>query len=125
MSCKIGNVQRNRYKDLYTSEFKMTYFKMLIERAYNHSPCVEDLLKKDKSSFTEPLLSREDYTLLKKVVENDNAWLVKDSIESYSTRAEGANGKAIFKYALEKYTRTWLDSIADRQLKSYLKTNYP
>ena len=51
----------------------------------------------------------------------DNQKMVTDSIRSIINRAEGAVGKQVFKYALDRYQSRWRDSIAKNRFHTFSK----
>ncbi|HEX2682718.1 MAG TPA: hypothetical protein VHL77_02225 [Ferruginibacter sp.] len=107
-------------KESFIYDFKITYFKKLLLAGYNNSAAVNSLIKSDHSGFAEIILSPGDYHLLDSIVHRDNVLMVKDSIDGYN-RAEGAQGKRILKYALDKYQSSWLDSLAKDRAKIFMR----
>lgn len=114
--------ERRQMKKVYISEFKMRYFKILFLTAYNNSESIKNIMDNDASLFTEPILSRDDLEIINTLVKADNKVLVADSISSYTQRAEGAQGKAVFYFALKKYNSKWLDSLAHKRYTFYRKS---
>ena len=107
--------QTNEYKEIYINQFKLTYFRLLLQRGYNESNALHELLKSDNSGFTEPVLSISDYKLIDSLVEIDNLRLVQDSINSVGRVAEGAEGKHVLQFILDKLENRRLDSIANKR----------
>ena len=110
---------RKQMKKIYLSEFEMRYFKSLLLTAYNNSQSIKNILENDTSSFTEPILSLDDLKIIDSLVKADNKILIMDSINSYVQKAEGAQGKAVFYFALKKYNSNWLDSLAQKRYTFY------
>lgn len=118
-SKKIESVNSN--KALYTEEFKLVYFKELLAKGFNSDIRYLQATSIDRSSFTEPILSSDDLELIDSITSLDNQKMVSDSIQSILKRAEGAAGKRVFKYALDRYQSRWLDSIANSRFIIFLK----
>ncbi|AWA31164.1 hypothetical protein HYN48_14270 [Flavobacterium magnum] len=108
-------------KDIYIQEFKTVYFKSLLRKGFNNSKGYNDAVKIDNSHFVEPILSSEDYKYIDSLTTIGNKFMATDSLESFGRRAEGAAGKRVFYYALEKYNSKWLDSICKKRLERYWK----
>lgn len=118
ISC--GTTKENRQlKEIYVREFKTTYFKSLLRKGFNNDKGYNDAVKIDNSHFAEPVLSPEDYKYIDSLTTIDNQSMITDSLQSFGRRAEGAEGKQVFYYALEKYNSKWLDSICKRRLKKF------
>jgi hypothetical protein len=115
--------ERKQFKELYLSEFKLTYFRKLLTLSFNHSEAVKALIDFDNSGFTEPVLSSKEYPFIDSLVFLDNQAMVADSISSIGTVAEGAEGKHVLTYILNRLQSNWLDSIANRRYRqSKLRT---
>lgn len=109
--------ERKQFKEIYISQFKLTYFRKLLLQGFNNSEAVKELIHFDRSGFTEPVLSEYDYRLIDSLVHLDNQYLVKDSTSSIGTVAEGAEGKHVLGYILNKLESKWLDRLATRRYK--------
>ena len=105
-----------QFSDVYIKQFKLTYFRQLLAKSYNHSDAVTEIINADHSGFTEPVLTSEDYKLIDSITSIDHKYLVADSTEGRN-RAEGAQGKRPLGYIMEKLTGKWLDSLAGKRLK--------
>ena len=101
----------------YISCFKMTYFKTLLNTAFNKTASIKEVLAMDHSNYSEMIILRDDFQFIDSIVQVDNQQMVRDSIESTVGRAEGSAGKRIFQYALDKYGSKWLDSVAHAREK--------
>lgn len=108
-------------KEVYLNEFKTTYFKSLLRKGFNNTTGYNDAVKIDCSHFAEPILTQDDYIFIDSLTTVGNKIMMKDSIESFERRAEGAGGKQVFYYGLDQYNSKWLDSIAHKRLKRHLK----
>lgn len=105
-----------QYKDIYIDQFKLTYFRQLLTKSYNNSTAVREIIKTDRSGFTEPILTEEDYKLIDSLTTIDNQHLIADSTDG-RLRAEGSQGKRPLGYIMDKLESKWLDSLAKRRLK--------
>ncbi|HQW96504.1 MAG TPA: hypothetical protein PLU58_11910 [Saprospiraceae bacterium] len=103
------------------TEFKVRYFKELLRKGFNNDEGYTDAVKVDNSHYGEPILTNEDIYFIDSLTNVGNQIMVEDSIQSYSKRAEGAQGKLVFYYALKKYNSTWLDSISNNRYEIYWK----
>lgn len=120
-SCRTTKEDR-QMKDIYVREFKTTYFKNLLRKGFNNNKGYNDAVKIDNSHYAEPILSSEDYKYIDSLTTIGNKLMATDSLESFGRRAEGAEGKMVFYYALEKYNSKWLDSICKMRLDIYWKS---
>ena len=109
--------ERKQFKEVYTSEFKLTYFRKLLLAGFNNSESVKDLVRSDRSGFTEPVLSEYDHRLIDSLVYLDNQYMAHDSASSIGTVAEGGEGKHVLGYILNRLESKWLDSLATRRYK--------
>jgi hypothetical protein len=105
-----------QFSEVYIKQFKLTYFRQLLAKSYNHSEAVTEIISADHSGFTEPVLTSADYKLIDSLTSIDHQYLVADSTEGRN-RAEGAQGKRPLGYIMEKLAGKWLDSLARRRLK--------
>ena len=119
-SSKEASTNRKQYKEIYLSQFKLTYFKKLLSQSYNHSDNIKTLIKGDSSGFTEPILSEKEYKLIDSLVKVDNNYLVADSAASIGRVAEGGEGKHVLGFIMYKIRSKWLDSLA---LDSYKRSD--
>ena len=108
-------------KNLYNEEFKIVYFEELLKKGFNSDKGYLQAVSIDRSNFAEPMLSPDDLKLIDSITFVDNQKMVLDSIQSVLTRAEGAVGKQVFKYALDRYQSRWLDSIANSRFVIFSK----
>ena len=115
--------QNDIYHKVYINEFKLDYYKLLFVAANNNYSAAKQILDLDHSGFTEPMLTQDDYALIKKLVYADNKLMNKDSADRMGSVAEGAEGKHTFQYIMNKLNSKWLDSLAEARYIIYL-TNY-
>lgn len=114
LSCKSTwqSTNNDRYKEAYIKGYKIQYFRSLILKGFNESEEIKKILKKDASKgMADVQIPIVELNLIDSLTVEDNMQMVKDSISSYK-RAEGAQGKYIFSFALNKYESKWLDSLA-------------
>src|SRR5215204_2305717 len=113
-SCKSTQAWTNKkeMKGIYIPNFKLTYFKKLLIEGYNNTNEIKSIVFADHSGFSEPILSMEDYDLIDSLAKINNDIMILDSIKRIGTVAEGAEGKHIFGYALNKYQSNWLDNLS-------------
>ena len=111
----------NSIKTLYINEFKLIYFEELLKKGFNSDTGYLQATRIDRSNFTEPILSKDDLKLIDSITFIDNQKMVTDSIQSIINRAEGAVGKQVFKYSLDRYQSRWLDSIAKNRFHVFSK----
>ena len=122
--CKQNDIKTERHtsmKTLYTDEFKLVYFEELLKKGFNSDKGYLQATSIDRSHFTEPMLSPDDFKLIDSITFQDNQKMVLDSIQSVLTRAEGAVGKQVFKYTLDQFQSRWLDSIANSRFMIFAK----
>jgi hypothetical protein len=115
LSCHPSKFSKGYYKEIksiYINDFKLIYFKKLLIRGYNNSKEINNILNSDHSGFTEHTLSLDDYNLIDSLTKIDNEIIVKDSLQIIGKVAEGAKGKRVLSFALDKYNSKWLDSLA-------------
>ena len=123
-ACKpseISSKQKETMRQIYVSEFKLQYFQNLLYQGFNRSEDFKRATSIDRSNYSEILLSIDDYVIMNKKVEQDNKLMVQDSVQSIGTRAEGAEGKQVYSYALRKYQIKILDSLANARFRIYWK----
>jgi hypothetical protein len=116
------NLNRD-FKEIYIYSFKMTYFKQLLLVGFNNTDEIQTLLIKDRSGYGEPILTKQDNSIIDSLVKIDNAKMIQDSILSIGTRSEGVQGKRVFDYSIKMFNSKWLDSLANSQYKFYKKNN--
>lgn len=109
---------KREYKSLYIDQFKLTYFRKILQAGFNQSEAIKTVIKFDRSGFTEPLLTEDDYHLIDSLVYIDNLQMIADSIKRIGRVAEGAEGKHVFDYILNKFGSKWIDSVARHRYKS-------
>ena len=113
--------ERKQFKEVYINQFKLTYFRRILIAGFNQSESVKTLIGFDKSGFTEAILSEYDYKFIDSLVYIDNQYMMADSSSSIG-KAEGAEGKHVLGYILNKLESRWLDNLAhDRFKRSGLK----
>jgi len=106
------------HKQLYIEQFRLTYFRKILQAGFNQSEAINSIIKFDMSGFTEPLLSEEDYKLIDSIVYIDNLKMKTDSINRIGRVAEGAEGKHVFGFVLDKLRNKYIDSIAKKRYKT-------
>ena len=119
-SCKTseGSVShRKMYKEIYIDQFKLTYVRKLLLKSYNNSNDIQNIMNLDRSGFTEAILTIDDYRLIDSLTKVDNNKLTMDSTNSIGRVAEGAEGKHILGYVINKIQSKWLDSLANKRYK--------
>jgi hypothetical protein len=114
-------IYNKQMKVAFIEEFKIKYFKKLLNEAYNGSDEIKTVLHNDQSGFSEPILSLRDINLIDSFVKIDNHILVLDSIKRIGNAPEGAKGKRALGFALLKYESKWLDSLAKAISKIFYK----
>ena len=107
---------KTQYKQAYLYQFKLDYFRQFLLKSYNNSNAVWEIIRKDHSGFTEPMLTEDDYNLIDSLTSIDNQKLIADSTDG-RYRAEGAQGKRPLGYIMERLNSKWLDSLAKQRLK--------
>lgn len=116
-STRRSTSQKEQFKAIYLNQFKLTYFRQLLIKSYNHSTAVQEIIGLDHSGFTEPIiLTADDRYLIDSLTTIDNEYLRIDSTEG-NRRAEGADGKRPLGFIMQKLTGKWLDSLAKQRLK--------
>ncbi len=121
-SCRTANWHYDkRYREFYVDVFKRTYFNKLLRAGFNNSSAIREVQSKDLPPAAEPILLEEDELLIDSLVTVANREMIADSLMSITRRAEGAKGKRIMYYALDKYTSKWLADLAKQRSKLYIK----
>lgn len=122
-SCKppyqISRSERNEMKEIYVQSFKMTYLKKMLLSGFRNSKEIKTVLNEDHSSFSEIVLTMDDFVFIDSIVAADTEKLIADSTYSIGRRAEGAAGKRVFDFALKRYESKWLKDIAKKRAKAY------
>ncbi len=121
-SCKpsqFSHSERNKMKEIYVHSFKMMYFKKMLLAGFRNSNEVKSILNEDHSNFSEIILTMDDYAFIDSIVVTDQAKVITDSAYSIGKRAEGAVGKRVFNFALNRYESKWLNDVAKKRSKSY------
>ena len=117
-----GTVKQDlQMKEIYFQEFKTTYFKRLLRKGFNKDKGYDNAVKIDNSHYAEPILSLEDINYIDSLTVVGNHFMTSDSLQSFGKRAEGAEGKRVFYFALDRYNSKWLDSITKKRFKKYWK----
>ena len=88
----------------------------MLLKSYNNTNAIQEIIEKDFSGYTEPLLSTDDYELIDSITKFQNVQLVTDSTEG-NRRAEGSQGKRPLGFIMEKLRSNWLDSLAKARYK--------
>lgn len=122
-SCKspgqFSHSETKQMKEIYVHSFKMIYFKKMLLAGFRNSNEIRSVLNEDHSNFSEIILTMEDYLFIDSIVASDQAKIIADSSYSINKRAEGAVGKRVLKFALNRYESKWLNNIAKKRAKSY------
>lgn len=122
-SCKppgqFSRSERKEMKEVYVQSFKMTYLKKMLLSGFRNSKEIKTVLNEDHSSFSEIVLTMDDYVFIDSIVAIDTETVIADSTYSIGLRAEGAAGKRVFAFALNRYQSKWLNDVAKRRAKSY------
>ena len=120
-SCKSTHTwtSKKEMKEIYIPNFKLTYFKRLLIAGYNNTNEIKSIVFDDRSGYSESILSIKDYDLIDSLVKIDNHTMVLDSINRTGKVAEGAEGKHVFGYALNKFQSNWLDKLSKERFKIY------
>jgi len=112
------------YKTTYIHQFKLTYLRKLLQAGFNHSEAIYSLIQFDRSGFSEPILSDDDYRLIDSLVKQDNLRMATDSIDRMGRVAEGAQGKHVLTFMLYRMQGKWLDSLAKRRYNNSDKKSW-
>lgn len=75
----------------------------------------------DHSVYGEPILSADDYSFLDSLAIAENQKMTQDSVNRIGKVSEGAQGKRVFDYVLQRMNSKWLDSIAKERSKPFVK----
>ncbi len=110
-------ILKQQYNEIYIHQFKLTYFKKLLQAGFNNSEAVKSIITFDNSGFTEPVLTNEDYQLIERLVQADQQQMRADSVARIGRVAEGAEGKHVFSHIITKLEGKWLDSLAKERYK--------
>jgi len=110
--------QQSEMKSIYLNNFKLIYFRKLLQSGFNNSEEVKTIIKFDRSGFTEPVLTDDDYHLIDSIVLLDNLKMTSDSANRIGNVAEGAEGKHVLAYILNRLESKWLDSLAKERYKT-------
>lgn len=120
-NCKTSkqSTYENEIKAAYVYGFKMAYFKRLLLEGFNHSAEIKTVLQKDASKgLADMPLTLDDWHIIDSLAKAGNAQMRKDSIRNIN-RAEGAQGKYIFSFALDQFNSKQLDSLAKARQKIF------
>jgi hypothetical protein len=117
VQCATVKPERKRFKEVYINQFKLTYFRKVLLAGFNHAEEIKTLIQFDRSGFTEPILSEDDLKLIDSLVTIDNQTMIRDSTNRIGKVAEGAEGKHVLGYIMDRIESKWLDSLATRRLK--------
>ena len=105
------------YKSIYIDQFKLTYLRQMLAKGFNNSKAVQEIIKFDKSGFTEPVLTTDDFKLIDSLTTVDNLKMQMVSTKRLGRVAEGAEGKRPLGFILDKIESKVLDSIAYERYK--------
>lgn len=108
--------KEEEFKTIYIDQFRLVYFREMLDKSYNISNVIREIIHNDHSGFTEPILTFDDYTLIDSLTKLDNLKMVIDSAKS-NLRAEGSQGKRPLNFIIEKLRSKWLDSLAEERYK--------
>ena len=109
---------QSEMKSIYIDNFKLLYFRKLLQSGFNNSEEVKTIIKFDRSGFTEPVLTEDDHHLIDSIVRLDNLKMTSDSVNRIGRVAEGAEGKHVLAYILNRLESKWLDSLAKQRYKT-------
>lgn len=118
LQCKSSHNSATRkvmYESIYIDQFKLTYFRQLLVKGFNDSKAVQEVIQFDKSGFTEPILTIDDFRLIDSLTTLDNLKMEMDSTNTIGRVAEGAEGKHPLGFILNKLDSKWLDSLANKR----------
>lgn len=125
IGCKVQHSSTIANRDLKVSfvyTFKISYFKHLLREGFNRSEAILGVLASDRSGYGEPILSLADNQLIDSLVTIENKKMVLDSLDRIGRVGEGAEGKHVFAYALNKFQSKWLDSLANERYKLFKRS---
>jgi hypothetical protein len=114
-----NRIDKRERKEVYVYSFKMTYFKKMLLSGFDNSAEIKTIIGSDHSGYSEIVLSMDDFKFIDSVVAADRAKLSADSSTSIGRKAEGAEGKRIFDFVLERYQSKWLNDVAIRRSHYY------
>ena len=109
--------EESEYKSIYIDQFRLTYFRQMLLKGFNNSNAIQEIIKFDRSGFTEPVLTLDDFNLIDSLTTVDNLRMQADSARSIGRVAEGAEGKHPLGFILHKINSKWLDSLAQKRYK--------
>jgi hypothetical protein len=107
-----------QFKSIYLNQFKLTYTRRLLQAGFNNSASINNILDTDPKGFTEPILSKSDYQIIDSLVFEDNLFMMADSTNRIGMVAEGAEGKHVISYLINKFDHKWIDSVAKVRYKA-------
>lgn len=111
----------SQMEESYISDFKMQYFRKTLKAAFHNSEAINNVLAMDHSVYGEPILSADDYSFLDSLAIAENQKMTQDSVNRIGKVSEGAQGKRVFDYVLQRMNSKWLDSIAKERSKPFVK----
>ncbi|WP_395067141.1 hypothetical protein [Flavobacterium sp.] len=118
VGCKpLSHSFRSQFKEIYVNQFKLTYAKQLLKKSYNNSVNINSILYEDKSGFTEPILTINDYNYIDSITTIETNKIKIDSTESIGRVAEGAEGKHILSFLFRRIESTELNKTIKRRCK--------
>jgi hypothetical protein len=108
---------KSQFKEIYVNQFKLIYAKQLLRKSYNNSVPINTVLKDDRSGYVEPILTDEDYKYIDSITTVEANKIKIDSIESIGRVAEGAEGKHVLGFLIQRLESTELNRIVKRRCK--------
>lgn len=115
---KENRTEIKQFKSTYLYQFKLTYTRKLLQAGFNHSAAITSILETDPQGFTERILSDADYQLIDSLVYLDNQIMMTDSTNRIGMVVEGAEGKHVISYLINKFEHKWIDSLAKVRYKT-------
>lgn len=124
-SCKNSQdaQRKSEKKSIYISQLKLHYVQIFLSKSFNDSYEVQQILKLDKSGFSEPILTEADLTLIDSLTTIDNEKLKIDSLDGVN-RAEGSQGKRPLAFLVNLIQSKFLDSLANKRYKENKRTPF-
>jgi hypothetical protein len=110
---------KRQYREVYVEQFKLTYLRKILRIGFNETEAVRAVLKDARGGFTEPLLSEDDEMFIDSVVRTDNFQMVQDSINRRGRVAEGAQGKHVLPFVMNRLESGWLNKMAKKRFKVF------
>lgn len=121
VSCNTMSFNRAERRDLrkiYVYDFKAIYFRKMLISGFRNSKEINSVIGEDHSVYSEQVLSMDDFNFLDSLIAEDTKRLIADSVAGIN-RAEGAQGKRVFNFALDRYQSKWFNKIALQRSRGY------